>query len=226
MEVLGQALADALWLILAADADLMQTVWASLRFSLASTFVASLIGVPLGVLLATAKFPGRSLVITVLDTMLALPTVVVGLFVYAMVFRQGPLGSLGLLFTPWAIIVGQTILIMPIVTALSRSAVAAVDPVYRDTALSLGANRWRAMAAVLREARGGVLAACSTAFGRAVAEVGVSMMLGGNIKGFTRTITTVIALETKKGEFALALALGMILLIVAFGVNFVVRIFK
>ena len=226
MEVLGQAITDAMWLLITADAELLQAVWASLRFSLASTCLASLLGVPIGVCLATVEFRGRSLVITLLDTMLALPTVVVGLFVYAMVFRQGPFGSLGILFTPWAVIMGQTILILPIVTALSRSAVAAVDPAYRATALTLGADRWRAMGAVLREARGGVLAACSTAFGRAVAEVGVSMMLGGNIKGFTRTITTVIALETKKGEFALALALGLILLIVAFSVNFVVRIFR
>jgi len=224
VDYLGRAVADALRLIIAADPDVVAAVWASLRFSFLSTVLASVLGIPAGVFLATVEFRGRQLVVTLLNTLLALPTVVVGLFVYALVFRQGPLGGLGMLFTPAAIVLGQTVLILPIVTALSRTSVAAVDPIYRATALTLGAGRWQTMWAILREARSGVLAACATAYGRVIGEVGVSMMLGGNIAGFTRTITTVIALETKKGEFALALALGIILLILAFAVNAGVRL--
>ena len=220
---LTSALVEALRLIVTADGDVVAAVWASLRFSLVSTTLAAAIGVPLGAVLALVPFRGRGITVAIFDTLLALPTVVVGLTVYALLSRQGPLGGLGLLFSPWAIIVGQTVLITPIVTALTRSAVASVDPIFADTARTLGAGPLRTGLAVLGEARGGVLAACGTAFGRAIGEVGVSMMLGGNIDGFTRTMTTVIALETSKGEFELALALGMVLLVVAFAVNVAVR---
>ena len=222
MGFLLQSVAESLRLIVALDPDVLAAAWASLRFAVASTVLASLLGIPAGVLLATVRFPLRPLVVTVFNTLLALPTVVVGLFVYAMICRQGPAGEMGLLFTPYAIILGQTVLIFPLVTALAHSAVSSVDPVYEATALTLGAGRLQVMWAVLREARTGILVACLTAFGRVIGEVGVSMMLGGNIAGFTRTITTVIALETAKGEFALALALGIILLVIAFVVNVVV----
>jgi tungstate transport system permease protein len=220
---LTSALVEALRLIVSADADVVAAVWASLRFSLVSTTLAAAIGVPLGAVIALVPFRGRRVTVAIFDTLLALPTVVVGLTVYAMLSRQGPLGGFGLLFTPWAIIAGQTVLVVPIVTALTRSAVASVDPIFADTARTLGAGPWRTGLAVLGEARGGVFAACGTAFGRAIGEVGVSMMLGGNIDGFTRTMTTVIALETSKGEFELALALGLVLLVVAFGINVAVR---
>jgi tungstate transport system permease protein len=220
---LAPALGEALRLIVTADADVTSAVWASLRFSLASTALASLVGVPAGALLATTPFRGRATVVAVLDTLLALPTVVVGLAVYAMLSRQGPIGGFGLLFTPWAIVIGQTLLVLPIVTALTRSAVASVDPVFGETARTLGAGPLRVLGTIAYEARTGVLAACGTAFGRAIGEVGVSMMLGGNIEGFTRTMTTVIALETSKGEFELAMALGLVLLVAAFGVNLAVR---
>lgn len=223
MEELVRSLGAALALIATADADVMKAVSASLRFSLSSTLLAGAIGVPLGACLATLRFTGRQAVVSLFDTLLALPTVVVGLGVYALLSRQGPLGELGLLFTPWAIIIGQTVLILPIVTALTRSAVAAVDPAFAATARTLGAGAWATVMAVLREARPGVLAACGTAFGRALGEVGVSMMLGGNIEGFTRTMTTVIALETSKGAFELALALGIVLLVGAFAINLAVR---
>lgn len=224
MNDLASALAEALRLIVTADGDVVAAVWASLRFSLASTVLASAVGIPLGTALALVPFRGRGITVAVFDTLLALPTVVVGLTVYALLSRQGPMGGLGLLFTPWAIVIGQTLLIIPIVTALTRSAVASVDPVFADTARTLGAGPWRTGMALLGEARGGVLAACGTAFGRALGEVGVSMMLGGNIEGFTRTMTTVIALETSKGAFELALALGIVLLLAAFAVNLAVRV--
>ncbi len=223
MDFLLQSLVDALRLIARGDADVVQAVWASLRFSLASTALASLLGVPAGAALAHARGRWQRLTVTALDTMLALPTVVVGLLVFAVLCRQGPAGSLGLLFTPWAVIVGQTVLILPLVTALGRSAVAQVDPLVHETARTLGAGRLRMAAAVLGEARTGIAAAVATAYGRVIGEVGVSMMLGGNIAHFTRTITTVIALETRKGEFSLALALGIVLLAVALGVNVTAR---
>ncbi len=223
MDDLGRALWTALGLIATADADVVAAVWASLRFSLASTLLASLLGVPLGAALATVRFRGRQTLIALSNTLLALPTVVVGLTVYALISRQGPAGGLGLLFTPYAVILGQTVLILPITVALSRAAVASVPAVYAETARTLGAGPWRTTGAVLREAREGVLAACGTAFGRVIGEVGVSMMLGGNIAGYTRTMTTVIALETSKGAFELALALGIVLLVAAFAVNLAVR---
>lgn len=224
MQYLADAVIEALRMIAAADPHVVAATWASLRFSVASTLLASLLGIPIGASLALGEFRLRRLIVAVLDTLLALPTVVVGLFVYALLCRQGPAGELGLLFTPYAIVIGQTVLIVPVVAALSRSAVAAVPWSYASAALTLGAGRASLWWVVLREARPGVLAACVTAFGRVIGEVGVSMMLGGNIAGYTRTITTVIALETRKGEFALALALGIILLVLAFVVNLVVRL--
>jgi len=218
-----QALGAALRLIVTADADVVAAVRATLSFSLASATFASLLGVPLGAFLALKPFRGRRFVVAAFDSLLAVPTVVVGLAVYAALSRQGPLGELGLLFTPWAIIAGQTLLILPIVVSLSRSAVAAVDPIFAETARTLGGGPGQTAAAVVREALPGVHSACGTALGRAIGEVGVSMMLGGNIAGFTRTMTTVIALETSKGEFELALALGIVLLAAAFAGNAAVR---
>lgn len=223
MSELGSAFGAALRLLLTADPDVMAAVRATVSFSLASATLASLLGVPAGAVLALVPFRGRGLLVAAADSLLAVPTVVVGLAVYAALSRQGPLGDLGLLFTPWAVVAGQTLLILPIVVSLSRSAIAAVDPLYAETARTLGAGPWRSAAAVLREARPGVQGACGTALGRAIGEVGVSMMLGGNIAGFTRTMTTVIALETSKGEFELALALGIALLAAAFAVNAAVR---
>ena len=224
MEYLQQSIVEALRLIAALDPDVVEAVWASLRFACASTLLACALGIPAGTVLATRLFPARRLCVTVVNTLLALPTVVVGLFVYALICRQGPLGGLGLLYTPYGIIAGQTVLIFPLVTALTNSAVASVDPVYRETARTLGAGALLCGWVVLREARTGILVAGVTAFGRVAGEVGVAMMLGGNIAGFTRTITTVIALETSKGAFALALALGLVLLVVSFTVNAAVQV--
>ena len=226
MDFLAQAVVDALRLIVALDPDVAVASWASLRFAGLATVLASLIGIPTGVLLATTRFPGRRLLVMLFNTLLAVPTVVVGLFVYGIVCRQGPLGPAGLLFTPWAVILGQAVLVFPLVVALVRGAVVAVDPVYADTARTLGAGPLRTMAVVLREARAGIAVASVTAFGRAIGEVGVAMMLGGNIAGYTRTITTVIALETSKGDFALAVALGLVLLLIALAVNLAVQLVR
>lgn len=223
MDGLGHAFLQALRLVVTCDHDVVAAVSASLRFSLLSTVLASAIGIPLGAALALVPFRGRQLAVAFSDTLLALPTVVVGLAVYAALSRQGPLGGLGLLFSPTAIVIGQAVLLLPICVALCRAAVVSVDPAFGETARTLGAGPIDAGRAVLWEARVGVLIACGTAFGRALGEVGISMMLGGNIEGFTRTMTTVIALETSKGEFELALALGLVLMALALALNLAIR---
>jgi len=181
--------------------------------------VSLLVGIPLGYLLGYLRFPGRSGVRTVVDTLLALPTVFIGLLVYAFISNKGPLGEFGLLFTLSGIAVGQTILALPIVIALTATAVESLDSSLRLTLCSLGASPRQIFLTSIWEARLGLLIAAITASGRVLTEVGISMMVGGNIKWHTRTITTAIALETNKGQFATGIALGLVLLAMAFGVN-------
>ena len=194
-------------------------VFFSLKVSSTSTLVASLIGIPLGFFIAFKSFPGKPLVLTILNTLLALPTVVIGLFVYSFIARRGIFGSLGLLYTQKAIIIGQTLLVLPIVATFTIAAISRIDTRYRKTAMTLGATQIQTAVVLFREARFGIIAAVIAAFGRVIAEVGISMMLGGNAKGFTRTMTTAMALEYDKGEFTLAVALGIILLTVSFLIN-------
>jgi tungstate transport system permease protein len=182
--------------------------------------------VPLGFLIAVREFRGKRAVITVMNTLLALPTVVIGLFVYAFLSRRGILGSLGMLYTPWAIVIGQVILILPWVTTFTLAAVSRVDVRYRRTAMTLGAGPLQTSLAIAREARFGILAAIIAAFGRVIAEIGIAMMLGGNIKGFTRTMTTAMALEHNKGEFVLAVALGVVLLTVSLLLNTLLQLLQ
>ena len=170
-------------------------------------------------MIGIGKFRGRNSLEAVLNTLLSLPTVVVGLLVYALVSRRGLLGPLGLLYTPYAMVIGQVILVSPIMAALTASAVKSIDQQVRETALTLGANGIQSALAVLREARFVLLTALVAGFGRVIAEVGSAMMLGGNIRGYTRVMTTALYLEVTKGEFGIALALGIILLMVAFSVN-------
>lgn len=221
MDFLWQAFSHALKLIFNLDRNVMEAVSVSLQVSSLAVLLASLVGIPLGFLVATRRFFGQKLVVTLLNTLMGLPTVAVGLGVYALVSRQGPLGSLDLLFSVPAMTLGQSILVTPIVAALTCSAVASADPRLLVTAQALGASRLQAAWVLIREMRLAVSAAVIAAFGRAVSEVGAAMILGGNIQGFTRTMTTAIALETSKGEFAVALALGLILLTMAFGVNII-----
>jgi tungstate transport system permease protein len=221
---LGQALADAVRMIASADPEIVAAVSASLRFSLSSTILASLLGIPIGILLATSRVRFKRVIEGVLNSLLAMPTVVVGLFVYALIFRQGPLGDLHLLFSPSAIILGQTILIVPLITALACSAVEMINPIVQETALTLGAGRLRTSWTVAAEAQTALIVAGVTAFGRVIGEVGISILLGGNILGYTRTITTAVALQTSKGEFAAGLALGIILMLAALAVNIAVRL--
>ncbi len=206
--------------------DLFQVVWTSLIISLIAVVVASLIAVPLGIVVALKLFPGRNLLLSILNTLMALPTVIVGLLLYGLLNRQGVLGDFGLLYTPTAMVLGQAILIIPIIWNLSIAAVNGADPRLLVTCLSLGANLFQKGLVYINEVRFALMAAVVAGFGRAIGEVGVAMMLGGNIEGFTRTMTTAIALETSKGDFEFALALGFMLLLVAFLVNIVLQQFQ
>lgn len=226
MSDLTQATREAVRLILSMDADVTTIVAASLQFSIISTCIASVIGIPAGVALAGSRMRYKRLLEDILNTLLAIPTVVVGLFVYTMIFSQGPLGKFQLLFSPAAIILGQTVLILPLIASLACSAVSTVNPIVRETAWTLGAGRFRTILTVAGEARSALLVACITGFGRVIGEVGISLMLGGNILGYTRTITTAISLETSKGEFAQGLALGLVLLVVAFAINITARLLR
>lgn len=221
MDFIVAGLREAVRLIVTLNRDMLGIVAVSVTVSAVATLLATLVGLPIGYAVATHRFPGRRLATTILNTLLALPTVVVGLVVYSMLSRRGPLGFLDLLYTPTAIIIGETILAIPIVSAFTISALKGVDRRAGETALTLGATPAQAAAAMILEARFGILAAIVASFGRVIAEVGAAMMLGGNIRGSTRTMTTAIALETSKGEFGLAMALGFILLTVAFGANIV-----
>lgn len=226
MDYLWGAIAKAFWLIVHFDRELAVIVWTSLRVSVTSTALASIVGVPLGFAIAIAHFRGKHHVEVALNTSMALPTVVVGLTVYSFISRRGPLGAYGLLFTPSAMVIGQFILATPIIVALSLAATKSIDTRVGETARTLGANPVQTAMAILGEARYAILVAVAAGFGRVVAEVGSAMILGGNIHGYTRTMTTAIALETGKGEFALAMALGIILLLIALSVNAVVQSFR
>ncbi len=201
------------------DPELLRIVQVSLTTSCLATALASLVGIPAGFAIAHSRMPGKRIVVTLLNTLLALPTVVIGLFVYVFISRRGVFGPLDLLYTQQAMIIGQFILIAPLVTALTIAAVSRVDERYRRTAQTLGAGPWQTALVVLREGRFGIGAAVISAFGRVISEIGISMMLGGNIKGFTRTMTTAMALEYDKGSFTLAVALGLVLMAISLGVN-------
>ena len=205
---------------------MLNIIGVSLKVSCVSTIIAGLIGVPLGFTIAFGEFAGKRMVITLLNTLLALPTVVIGLFVYAFISRRGVLGIFDLLYTQKAIIIGQVLLIIPVVAVFTIAAISRIDQRYRKTAMTLGANRRQTAWVVFREARFGIVAAVIAAFGRVIAEVGISMMLGGNIKGFTRTMTTAMALEYDKGAFTLAVALGIVLLVISFGMNLLFHFFQ
>ena len=223
MAYLGDAALQALHMILAMDRELLAIIAVSLQVSLAALGCAALLALPLGAVIALCRFPGRSLLITIIQTLMGFPTVVVGLIVYCLLSRNGPLSPLELLFTPAAMIIGQTVLALPIIAALTIAALHSADPRILQTARTLGAGPVRAIVTLLAESRFAMVAAVITAFGRIIGEVGVSMMLGGNIRGYTRNIPTAIALETSKGDFSLGIALGLVLLTVALGVNLVLR---
>ena len=226
MEYILTGLKSAFWLIFHGDPELLRIVWMSIRVSGIALIFSALVGVPLGLGVAVSSFRGRRAVVTVLNTMMALPTVVVGLVGYSFLTRRGLLGDWGLLYTPYAMMIGQFILATPIIAALSLAAIQSIDERVSMTALTLGADGRQKNLQVIKEARFAILAAIIAGFGRIFSEIGISTLLGGNIRGYTRNITTAIAYETGKGEIALGLALGIILLIIALGINILFQIWQ
>jgi len=210
---------NALQLILSGDAALFAIVWLSLLVSLSAVALAAFFGMPLGALLALTRFPGRPVLVVLLNALMGLPPVVVGLLVYLLLSRSGPLGGIGILFTPGAMVIAQTILIAPIIAALTRQTIEDLWHEYRDELTAMDVGPMRRMTTLLWDARFSLITALLAGFGRAAAEVGAVMIVGGNIDGFTRTMTTAIALETSKGNLPLALGLGLILVAIVIAIN-------
>lgn len=208
------------------DLELLNIIILSLQVSVTALFIASFLGIPAGTIVGLRKFPGRDFIISLSNTFMGMPPVVVGLFVYLLLSRSGPLGFIGLLYTPSAMIIAQTILALPIVTSLCHSAIVNVDPIIGQAALTLGATPYQKAITIIREARYGILSAVIAGLGRVMAEVGAILIVGGNIAGYTRVMTTTIALETDKGNFELALALGIILLIISLLINIVLHVIQ
>jgi tungstate transport system permease protein len=221
-----QATRDAFALLFSGDATLWQIIWISLKTTLLALAISAPVAVLAGYVIASARFAGRRVVIWIIQVSLSVPTVLIGLLLYLMLSRQGPLGGLQWLFSQSAIIAGQALIALPVLVAFTLVAVQAADVRLAETAITLGASRWRVMLTVLHEVRFGVMAAVINGFGRVISEVGCAIMVGGNIAGDTRTITTAIALETSKGEFAQGIALGMVLVALALLINGVLMLLQ
>jgi tungstate transport system permease protein len=213
----------AFQLIFTFDPEVMSITGLSLRIALTSVVVSMIIGLPLASLIHFHNFRGKRILISLIQTFYSIPTVTVGLLVFVLFSRSGPLGGLDLLFTPTVMVIGQIILVMPIMLGMTVSALSGVDKNIMDTARSMGASSWQTMLLIIKEARFAVIAAVVLAFGRAISEVGLAMMVGGNIKGFTRVLTTAISLETSKGDIELSLALGIILIFIALVINIIMN---
>jgi len=214
-----QGFIQAIQLILSRDPEVIQITILSLEISLASTLLSACIAIPLGALLYYYNFPGKRAVVNLVQTLYALPTVIAGLFLFLLISNQGPLGFFHLLYTAPGMIIAQMILVIPLIIGLTFAALSGINPEMRQTVLSLGATTVQSLWTLIGEARFGILAAVILGFGRAISEVGAAMIIGGNIRGYTRVLTTAISLETSVGDFALAIALGFILLSVAVIVN-------
>jgi len=220
--MIWEGIQEAAGLLLRGDAMVIDAAARSLFVSLLAVGAASVVGLPLGALLARKPFPGRGLVVMIFRAAMALPTVFIGIVCYAMFSRRGVLGPLDLLYTPWAIVAGELLLALPLVVSISHGAIQSLDPRVHETAWTLGAGPLRRLGTYVSEARTGISLAILTAFSRCVTELGIAMMVGGNIKDRTRTLATATALETGKGEFARGLAMGLILLLIAMGVALVI----
>ncbi|MDD1749689.1 MAG: ABC transporter permease [Methanothrix sp.] len=219
MEEIYSGLLQALELIVARDPQVVEITTRSLFISISSAFLAGIICIPLGGIIEFRQFRGKRALINLIQTLYSLPTVTVGLLVFLLISRSGPLGDLSLLFSPAGIIFGQSILVSPIMIGLTITALAGVSPQIKDTARSLGATEMQIIITVIKEARAAVMAAVLLGFGRALSEVGVAMMIGGNIRGYTRVLTTAIALETSMGNLELSIALGIILISISLVIN-------
>jgi tungstate transport system permease protein len=219
MELIGEGIKQAFWLLLTGDSGVFEITLLSLWLSGVATLLSLLAGIPLGMLIALTRFPGRGLVTSLLNTGMSLPPVVVGLFVSIFLWRSGPLGFLELLYTPTAIVIAQVVIAFPIVAGLTMAAFQTLNPNLRLQLIGLGASKPQLLWLLCKEARLPILAAVMAGFGGVISEVGASMMVGGNIRGQTRVLTTATVLETGKGNFELAIALGLILLVLSFAVN-------
>ncbi|MCH7866598.1 MAG: ABC transporter permease [Myxococcales bacterium] len=219
MQNLVDAFSTAIQLLVTLDSDLMEIVTLSLEVSLSAVLLAALVGLPVGAAIAVSQFPGRSALVAVLNAMMGLPPVVVGLGVYLVLSRSGPMGFLGWLFTPQAMVIAQFLLIAPLIAALSRQAIEDLWEEYRELLQSLDVGRWATVQTLLWDARHRLLTTLLAGYGRAIAEVGAVIIVGGNIAHVTRVMTTAIALETSKGDIALALGLGIVLLIISLFIN-------
>lgn len=206
-------------LIITLDPELLNILFMSLRVSGSALIIASVLGVSVGAVAGLRRFTCRDTLVTVLHALMGLPSVLVGLMLYLILSRSGPLGFMALLYAPPAMIIAQTVLAFPIIASLSHAAIVSVDPIIRQTAQTLGATPFQVTKAVVHEARFGIMSAAVAGFGRAISEVGAVLIVGGNIAGYTRVMTTTIAMETDKGNFELALAVGIILLAVSFCIN-------
>jgi len=215
MEEIIAGIIQAFQLIISLNPELLEVTALSLAISLSATAIATLIAIPLGGLIHFREFAGKRVLITIIQTLYSVPTVIIGLVIFLLISRSGPFGFLGMLFTPTGMVIGQTVLIMPIMIGLTITALSGVDRNIRDTLISLGATEFQSIIQVVREARFAILGAVILGFGRAISEVGVAMMIGGNIRGATRVLTTSIALETGMGNFGLSIALGIVLLAIA-----------
>ena len=223
-ESFAEAFRHAVWMMVTLDSDLLEIVGLSLRVSISAVLAAAVLGLPLGALLALYRFPGNRSISLLVTALMGLPPVVLGLVVYMLLSRSGPLGVLGLLYTPTAMIIAQMLLVLPIIVALSRQTISALWREYEETMRSLHIRGLPLVRTMLYEARFELATTMLAGFGRAIAEVGAVMIVGGNINHATRVMTTAIALETSKGDLALALALGMILLAIALGINLAVHV--
>ena len=219
MDVLVAGVRQAVGLLLGGDREIVTVLWLSLQVSGTATLIALLLGIPAGAVLALTRFPGRTLVVSVVNTGMGLPPVVVGLFVTILLWRSGPFGGWEVLYTPAAIVLAQAVIASPIVTGITLAAVQNVPAKFRLQLIALGASRPQMLGVVLREARLPMLAAVMAGFGGVISEIGASMMVGGNIRGQTRTLTTAMVLETGKGNFDVAIALSVLLLALVFGIN-------
>lgn len=226
MSELTEMVSEALRLISGGDADTYSAIWTSMKVSVLATAIATALALPAGLVVGLCEFRGKRMVNLLLNTTLSMPTVVIGLFVFLLLSRKGPFGSLDLLFSSWAMVIGEILLALPLLTAFMAAAAASVPKEVQETALALGASWWQSAWLVVEEARFAMVAAVVAGFGRVIAEIGAALMLGGNIRGVTRTMTTAIQFETSRGNFALALALGLILMLVAFAANLVFHHFQ
>ena len=220
MDLVLEGLRQAVMLLVSGDAEVWSILWLSLVVSGTATAVSLVIGIPVGAILALARFPGRRVLVSAANAGMGLPPVVVGLFVSIMLWRSGPLGDLEILYTPAAIIIAQAVIAAPIVIGITLAAIQNVSPLFRLQLLALGASRAQMVWVVIREARLPMLAAVMAGFGGVISEVGASVMVGGNIKGQTRTLTTAMVLETGKGNFEVAIALAVLLLVLVFAVSY------